>query len=58
VQRVLDSKTYEDFRLIIDEFMNPIHGGGHGIVGGEMLNIYSAAAGASLLDIWPQESVS
>jgi tyrosinase len=30
VQRVID------FGLIIDEFMNPIHGGGHGVVAGEM----------------------
>ncbi|TEB20570.1 Di-copper centre-containing protein [Coprinellus micaceus] len=45
VKKVLESKTYEDFRIIVDSFVTgPIHGGGHGIVGGEMLNIYSAGA--------------
>ncbi|KAJ3516677.1 hypothetical protein NMY22_g14149 [Coprinellus aureogranulatus] len=45
VDVVLQSKTYEDLRIIVDAFVNgPIHGGGHGIVGGEMLNVYSAGA--------------
>ncbi|KAF6755029.1 hypothetical protein DFP72DRAFT_812163 [Ephemerocybe angulata] len=44
VVNVLQSESYEAFRLFIDEFLNPIHGGGHANVGGEMLNIYSAAA--------------
>ncbi|TFK19563.1 Di-copper centre-containing protein, partial [Coprinopsis marcescibilis] len=39
------SETYELFRLTIDEITRGhIHGSGHGIVGGEMLNIYSAGA--------------
>ncbi|TFK21692.1 Di-copper centre-containing protein [Coprinopsis marcescibilis] len=39
------SATYERFRLTIDDLMRGhIHGSGHGIVGGEMLNIYSAGA--------------
>ncbi|TFK24177.1 Di-copper centre-containing protein [Coprinopsis marcescibilis] len=43
---ITTSTSYERFRLAIDDFMRGhIHGSGHGIVGGEMLNIYSAGAG-------------
>lgn len=54
VQRILDiSTSYEKFRLTIDDMMyGHIHGSGHGIVGGEMLNIYSAGAGGSLSSQW------
>ncbi|KAJ3516676.1 hypothetical protein NMY22_g14151 [Coprinellus aureogranulatus] len=45
VDIVLQSRNYEELRLQMDSFVNgPIHGGGHGIVGGEMLNVYSAGA--------------
>ncbi|TFK18628.1 Di-copper centre-containing protein [Coprinopsis marcescibilis] len=36
------SKTYEQFRVIIDNLVNGIHGSGHVLVGGEMTNTYSA----------------
>ncbi|KAF5313698.1 hypothetical protein D9611_010109 [Ephemerocybe angulata] len=45
VRNVMLSKNYEEFRLAVDSFQNgPIHGGGHVLVGGEMINVYSAGA--------------
>ncbi|KAF6746663.1 hypothetical protein DFP72DRAFT_973320 [Ephemerocybe angulata] len=44
VRKQLASRTFEEFRLVIDDMTNGIHGMGHAAVGGEMTNIYSAGA--------------
>jgi tyrosinase len=48
VEETLRSKTYEEFRTVIDDMMFGsfgIHGSGHALVGGKMTNTYSAGAG-------------
>ncbi|TEB30618.1 Di-copper centre-containing protein [Coprinellus micaceus] len=42
VQEALATQSYEEFRLLIDIDFYGIHGGGHGILGGEMTNGFSA----------------
>ncbi|TEB26692.1 Di-copper centre-containing protein [Coprinellus micaceus] len=44
VEETLQSKTYEEFRIVIDDLMFGIHGSGLALVGGEMTNTYSAGA--------------
>ena len=45
VGRVLASKSFEEFRVTIDQEKSGLHGGGHPVVGGEMSNLYSASGG-------------
>jgi hypothetical protein len=47
VQEALATQSYEEFRLLIDIDFYGIHGGGHGILGGEMTNGFSAPGGSS-----------
>lgn len=47
VARAMSADTFDEFGQIIDGLVQggPIHGAGHGFIGGEMSNVYSAGGG-------------